>query len=1039
MLDHSTVRRISAILGFAALAIIGVGWPTRSACAAEADATTAERARLLLAAGRPQQAAVLFQATWQESTTAEWPKARTAFYLALCAEATHKPAEVEHWRQVAVSEASPEFDRMTLDLCSAARFLPDESLQLGLLSRLLPTLVLSERASRLPELAGHVRRARDAVGRDASLVNRVEAATWLLMFAEVAAEEPSAGLWTRSLDAFHEGGQRLAEVQAMLDRQPELDKVLSRNPAVAMKFDAAVVRKQRIEQREQLARREERKRVDQLRRMTLAYRDAAQGLAGGCYALASDDHPGCRQATATAIGCLKTVFDIAKERSDQHLLQEEPSLDGTNDFLLTQFSATLFANDAISSLAAIHALIGCKADPSQSMAERMERLNEAESWARAALGQKTLSLLSIAPENNKNPLAHYSLARVAEARAVLTLSNDIGNAARRTQASADLQLAKQQYAMAREAVDPKQRPSALQTTILEHHAAVTDARSAGKEAERAMLEGRTGDCWRILGEAARRHLDPEVWLAWLDAGRRCREASPNEVVALGRDAVALGVLQADDPRLGLIESQLVLNDVWNQWCQKPEDANLRTGLIHRLAENRKRLDRCAGSKVSDAIRAQIAAAQALNTAYESMLGAQLDSVSLTDAFARAKKTHEDIQQLLNNTPTTTNQLLLRESLIASRLAIGHLGSRVLPKYRDEPVLAFMAAYDEMARLPFGPTEIKAMASPLLKALTERSDASDHHLALEERQHRQMMSRFVEAVITLQLGEPRAALEQMDAAVNRLVAPMKDNSDASSSLAQADGLGLQEMLLTDAASVQALTQMQLGHTNEALSTAARAVASSATPGDIETALARCESPLATYALAAASVAAVEASERQSSSEQSSLIAQAIAAQQRTTALIAAPRAQSRFPHIASLNERLGKELASPEYLAERCDSSRRRGDLTAAAEYVRRGLAIHPQSKVLWDRYFEIEAMAAGRDNSEVAWTRILARIDEAVRAGMIRDSTADIHRGHAYERLNRKPEALQAYLRAAATADTPADRIHASARAAALRVAVAMR
>ena len=162
----------------------------------------------------------------------------------------------------------------------------------------------------------------------------------------------------------------------------------------------------------------------------------------------------------------------------------------------------------------------------------------------------------------------------------------------------------------------------------------------------------------------------------------------------------------------------------------------------------------------------------------------------------------------------------REALVASRLAIGYLSVRVLPDFRDEAMLAFAAAFDEMAKLPFLQADVKLLGSPMIAAVSRRTGETGTKLAMEERRQRQAMTLCAEAALALYFGQPVAAAEQMKLAVRAAEEGTPDQQterlpNAAQLLDQADGFEAKVVLRDSMHAFKALADVAAKRPQEAL--------------------------------------------------------------------------------------------------------------------------------------------------------------------------------------------------------------------------------
>ena len=133
----------------------------------------------------------------------------------------------------------------------------------------------------LPDIARQMAAARPAAEADgASLEDRIRFATWALMVAELAIEPHK--LVSTASDLFDDGQDALDELRDDLAADPEAQKALViRAPLLAARLDAAVVRQERITTRRDLAREEERRRLNDLRAIAKAFRSGLAAQSEG--------------------------------------------------------------------------------------------------------------------------------------------------------------------------------------------------------------------------------------------------------------------------------------------------------------------------------------------------------------------------------------------------------------------------------------------------------------------------------------------------------------------------------------------------------------------------------------------------------------------------------------------------------------------------------------------------------------------------------------------------------------------------------------
>jgi len=184
----------------------------------------------------------------------------------------------------------------------------------------------------LEQVVARIKESRKQLQADKSVANQVRLGTWLVMFGELAADRKDLGLCSRASDAFDEGLGLIAQVQLSVDKDMKVAQQIAKEPAIAMRLDAAGVRKEQIEKRQQLARMQEVERLNQLRGLVGAYRDLTQQMAMSNISLLLESYDSTRDANDQVLKDLATVQSIVKQRKDYYLFSDEPRIDDAADF-----------------------------------------------------------------------------------------------------------------------------------------------------------------------------------------------------------------------------------------------------------------------------------------------------------------------------------------------------------------------------------------------------------------------------------------------------------------------------------------------------------------------------------------------------------------------------------------------------------------------------------------------------------------------------------------------------------------------------------
>jgi hypothetical protein len=904
----------------------------------------------------------------------------------------------------------------------------------------------------LPDIARQIANARKAAEADgASLEDRIRFATWALMVAESAIEPH--GLVSTSSDMFADGQDAIDELREQLAEDPEAQKALvMRAPLLAARFDAAVVRQERIKVRRELAREEERKRLNDLRAIAKAFRS---GLAAQSEAQAWAAIGDATKAEATLADAWRSLDDIDRTvaaRRDFYLMDDEPDIEGNPDATLITVAPTAFRSAAVAAnakaLAALRLLssIDQNGDGLFGNPEAATILEKAITWANAALAEDADPPDAPKGSSPDNIFALYARGRARALAAVLrawgspfdkTVAKEI--AASLKQATADCTLALEKlkghedssiYSKVSECLTELESPKHVRAQIKRYiDAGLMD---------RAVTEARS---------LAMRLQDPDSVALYLDTARRaglplgdlqkwCREFVAG---GTGLDPTASPSLRVAVARLAADATASRMTSA--QWSQAAAPERETTGR-HALAAREIALTP-AGVSESDA--ATLAATRALLAAYAWLASPDVQGAKtlLASAVEDARNAEVFFSQAIAKALTRDKQadvLDARESLMHCRLARGFLAIALLPEYRDEARLAFAAALDEAGRLPAGGVEHGMLGSPLLTSLLRGDGAGQSaKLVAEERATRQAMTRFVEACFTMEFGAPTQATEQF-----RIAQDMAQRggsaataADAAEMMRVADGFDVAITLPESMAAFETLGLVAAGKHDEALR---RAVALSnqqagrPEPGaaagkqiDFDALASEASSfhsPLVAYAILRALDARLDAVPLGQDPARAKVLRALRACQARCSQLLDTARQRDRYPHVAQLVTDAGRELEDAATFASAQDMPT-----------VERALRRHPATTSLWNRYFDLidQAAPAGAEGRAAA-ERAMSVLDSLASDRSVPATALTLTRGALLERLARYPLAEQAYAQAKVDADTAEDRIVAASREAVLMV-----
>jgi hypothetical protein len=925
-----------------------------------------------------------------------------------------------------------------------------------------PTAILvaqEPNTGEISKIAQELTSALEKLGSDPTVDNRVRVATWRLLLAELATERgDSVSLWSVATDQFVEGVAELREIEDAIAKIPELERQLSEAPAIAMRLDAARVRRGAIEQRAQLARNAERQRLNQLRAIAKEYRDLLAKMSEVDLYLRLEDYSRVRTANADVLKGIGKIHEIARSRKDYHLFDDEPTVEADSDFKMVQSTPAPLNVELIAHLKAIQALATCRLALRGESPDN-ELLKEATSWANAALNGEAVPGLEL-PEGHAadNPLGHYVLGLASESSGVQTTRLNPAAAELHQQARPFFLEANKQFKLA----DAALSKSASGNEVLAQLAAEIANRTKSLESdapflsrsESETLNGRPQAAWDILSEATTRHRNQRLWSALLDAGRRAGVDQKDLQHAIDI-SVQEDILTENDCSAQVVLMKAMTDAVWGEVGREGVAkiaAERRQQLAELLEKQSAVLRNALDSEQNDLVRVQGQAFLSLAIAYHSLLSQNIGDQG--DALREAHRLSRDamaaLERALSGDKNEMLVIALREALIASRLSYGHISVLVLPDYRDDALLGFAAAFDEMAKLPFRRGDVSILGSPMISAMAARTDESGTELAFEERRYRELVTRFLEGMYTLQFGNPGAAADQMATAL-RLgqqaggTPGQTGPRDAGVMLGQTDGFDAQVTLHDSVRAFKVLADIKAGRNDTALVECIRILVPDASLASVENvnqtilnaAIDRIQSPLVGFAFASALEANVDSLDLEQSSRRAILLSAASAAFDRVEQQLKSHRMQNRYPHLAALVGDARQRLGSVDVFLDRARQLRARGDLKGSGNALVDGLKRHPQAEALLRLYLETQIEQARRgDESEETLRQLLDRI---ARVEQMNISPFQHHFYSAvlHELLGDTQSSLQAYEDALAAAEQPRDRVLARSKASQLRVRLA--
>lgn len=884
----------------------------------------------------------------------------------------------------------------------------------------------------------------------ADLKARADHAVWSVFTGELAADPESATLFTGAVDQLEGGLSELDGVLGELASDPAEEQRLTREqPALAMRLDAARIRRERAAGALELARESERERLSQLRELVRAYRDVANALAvSNAHFLVgnADESRADYERASQRLGELEQV--VAKRR-DFYLFDDEPALGEKDELPLVTSAPEPFSKDMKAHLTALQALAAYRLAVADAGAADASALEAAVKLAESAAGT-----------DPKNPIALYVLAAAHRQLGLSATAADPISAEGHRQAGPHFQDARTAMRDFRDAVASSPAPEALRGAAAEvaGWARELDEREGPGEflarADRLTSEGLLPEAHTELGRGLSQHRAGPLLLARLETGRRGELDLPGAREEFRRGGEE-GLLDASDPQAALVGAKLALAEIWRRVTASLEglDPSARAGLLADLDAQRQALARAETALEGGdaALRAQVRAHAALAVALRAMVDPSPDAPGQQAALRQAEDSAKALGTLLEQAEGAV-AIALREAVVAARLAQGYLVVRILPDYRDAAANAFAAAADEQARLPFRSSALKAFGSPLITALLSRPEGQAIRRAYAEGRLRRVATRLLDASIAQAFGDPGSAADEMatalDSARSTTQTALSDSAplDAGGLLEQGDAAQANDAMIESLRSFSVLSFLRAGRTGRAMVEAVTAALGDdapdvdeatadavLTPQVVDRAIRAADEPLEAYALAASVEA--RASAQADPGEAARWFALASQAHRRAKALFDDdPATRRRYPRQAASNERSLARLASPRPDLDEARRLRQENQAGRALALLREAIKRHPAAPEV-----RAELALAIRDQVDLGQADP-SQLREALaglppsRAGL--PPEVELVRAELHERLGEPERALASYRSVLASTDRPEDRVRATSRLAVLAARV---
>jgi hypothetical protein len=912
------------------------------------------------------------------------------------------------------------------------------------------------------EIQAERRKQNEDNGKPEQILSEVRLATWELLLGEYTSFHESLALWTTSVNSFVEGKQLLQKIEADIELNPDLEQIVSSDPAVAIRLDSARVRLVAIENKEALSRQEEVDRLHQLREIAKQYRSMVDSMLSWQAYFSLNDLGKSGEKAGESVQFLRDVQSTVDERSaDFHLFDDEPAVDSESEFSILNIKPSALSNEPVAKMKALQgyslwrAAIGetNEGDPS------MELIDDAERWAKASLDDAENIAGVPVGSDETNLMGKLTLAMAAlEKGHAISLSSELGQR----------QKAVQHYSNAKENLEKLQEQlvaSGYEDTekIPEHiSASLALLASADNARDNALNLYLTGELEKARAElrlAIKVHRSVPAAIESMAIGIHAG-LTTEELLKEWDEYRLADIFSADEVSAAVVRAQVFCLAASRALAinEQTDSKQLLGELSLSLVSLKKMVnDDDLEKDLRNALKANLALIQAYRWALSQNAGTNSDVLNAEDikaAYRHARDAEFYFQNKLGAEElglSSLGELMARDSLVASRLAAGHLAAMHLEDWRDESKIFLAAAVQQASKLPRVDPVLPMLGEPLLKQFYSDVKNGDQKLAAEERQRRQMVTRCIEALFAIRFGSPAAGAKQLTKAVELGEASVDLTKvvDVAELSASADGFDAKVTLPDTIRAFEILGLIEAGESASAFEKAVRLTGGEkVTAADLtkmsddaaRSCLQGIESPLVAFTFGAAVEASLSDTDVSASLEfKDWLSKQGQAAFHKGQDLLSAERLVQRYPHLQDLVQNKIMEFKSPDLFVSRAEEFLLRGRLEEAKEVVQEGLAKHVKSAALWRLYFDCKismVYQAGSDVSDELKT-LMVEIENAEREALLTSYQGKTLSGKVLDLLGDYRKAEVAYRNASVVAESEKERISAASNAERLRILVA--
>ncbi len=886
----------------------------------------------------------------------------------------------------------------------------------------------------LTDVSKRLESAAKARQQDSGLESRVRESTWRILLGELASDK-TLNLSSGAYDSLTRGLSELDQLLTELEKTPDLERKLSTQTQLAMRFDAAVARRSEAVAKKDLSRTEELARLSQVRELNRAYRTLIRHLISGQTESLLGQVGETARNGEEAGKQLTLAEQIVGKRRDFYLFEDEPAIEGNNSELkLIQELAGPYSDDVRRHQRALLGVTLCRlamqADPPSK-----EVLEAGLAQAEAALVDAT------AP--NAVALYAHGLASLELGR--LLTQNEPFQQQSHLAASDLFRKSQESLLNARKALPEQAKLAELRSELDRLIAEGTgpevflsrslelEQRSDLKGAASALLRGVT------------RHRSRELAMSWIEVQWRSGTLVATDLDKLLNELVQAGTVKSDDAEYRFLRGRIGVIGVWHTLTDaddsKPVDQQ-QSQLLARLLAGMEDL-KAIPSDVAEGMRWSNAAFIVLGESTALLLDKSRETAEATQALQRVPLIVAELERLIAGL-APHEQVRLLEAVQLARLAEGYLALRLVPDYQDRARLAFAAAADAGAKLPKGSMGLRPVGGAMLRAILQREGSNSDRLAQEERQLRISLQKMLPALVAMQMSEPKAVADSLVSAHRsaRVTAPAWD---PRKQLDARDTTSAREGVLADTRATTAIALVSAKRSDVALQELFSDLWPSLDVSDLKAVdwnVIRNKSleltdPLTVYALGIATEEYALSNLPTDAPMRATLLTDSLASFERVSVILRDASAWSeRWPYLVSLSQTARDRLVNEEAAVRQAKTLRAELRLTEARGVLEQARQRHPRSIILRQELVQalIDEAQLSPDKQQDLLAQALTQLeDEKTREPNLPTSTL-FTLAELRERLGKEVEASQAYREVIDRSENKTEKLKARSRLVVLQV-----